>query len=265
MARKTKYNFYKMIKKYLIFILIWLLLPYSVEGAEKNIETDLNTDGKIDKISLLYRKNIGDDFLYEKIVSTSILLINGISQEVNNLTYDLKIVDIDKKDKYHEVMIVYTLYSGGSGHDIYKFDGKTIKKIGSFPAWLEFTGYNIMYADFNQEFWSKRERYVFNVKKNVFVHTPQELYYLGKKNVLINKDFPVYLNRSNLNSLIKLKAGSYITLLAVDYSEKSCKNKSGKINDWGCEWYLIKSSSGLLGWVRRYNLREHLKLSVPPG
>ena len=76
----------------------------------------------------------------------------------------------------------------------------------------------------------------------------QELYHVGAE-ATVRESFPIYHSRNHSGIVARVQPGSKVLLLACDPSPE-CKTPKGEVDDYYCDWYLIRSVTGLTGWAR---------------
>jgi len=158
----------------------------------------------------------------------------------------MDIIDIDKTDKYKEVMIYMS-----SGIDscmdytyhILWYSGSSIslmwKLLSETPT---FSGNGIALVTNWLNFWNKTDKYVLDPKTKTMVHVPQAFYYVGVE-VKVNQSIPIFQTPTDKKIVANLQKDSTCLILLYDAPSGS---------------YLIKSNTGLLGWSK-----EIEKLSLP--
>ena len=224
----------KILIRFVFMIMVMgIFLIFSADKFVKSEEIDLNGDGQKEKI-LLSDFEFGHGLFKLKIGEFS------ISGKLENGRPDgFMVVDIDKNDKFKEVAVHTPGPSDDDEYLIYGFDGTSIKKMGYFYRWPTFFGNGIVHVKDWMGFWSKIDKYVLQKSPRKLKKVPQEFYYVGVE-VFVKKSFPVYRTRKGEKRVAYLKPISNILLLLCDPSSK-------KFFD---HWYLIKSSSGLIGWAK---------------
>jgi hypothetical protein len=222
----------------IFFIVLFIynsILQLYASDIVKTIEADLNGDNKPDKISLSLKVESGEFIL--RINNAS---INGsiYIESPDNLDEEigLKIVDIDKRDKYKEIEVFYN----GERYDLtayhlFTFNGNLINKlldpVSIRPA---YSGYGIVLIDkFCENFWTKKEKYILNRETRKLELVPQEFYYVGVE-ASVKEMFPIYQTRAGKDVVANLRPSSTCMILVCDPEG----------------WYLIKSVSGLVGWTK---------------
>ncbi|RKH93237.1 hypothetical protein D7Y04_41255 [Corallococcus sp. AB038B] len=211
--------------------------PASAQNSEfvKSAQVDLDGDGKPDAVSL----TAGEDGKFTLKVGGATLKGDASGNEVPGF----QVVDLDTGDKWKE-LLVQTLGELDDGHRyfVYGYDGKAVKLLGNVHALTEAKGNGIVLVDRWMAFWQKRDKYTLDRKAWKLVHVPQELYAVtaepGKEvTATVKKSFPLTQSRTGSAVLATTAQGSKVTVLAASVPAK------------GEVLYLVRSSTGLLGWV----------------
>ena len=215
-------------------------------------KVDLNGDGKKENISI---KNINplsylpseDNFVL--IVDDELITGNLAEGSPDGFV----IVDIYKGDKYKEIVVHAPGESDDDEFLLYSYDGESLKNMGKPYDWPTFYGNGIVLNDKNVDFWSMREKYVLEKKTRTLKLVPQEFYYVGIKGKT-TKSFPLYRTKKRKHIVANLKPHSEILILL-------CK-PSLEIKDYA---YLIKSTTGLVGWTTHKALWDNHVEGLPYG
>lgn len=217
-------------------IIVHVPLLYAQENSFKfKTEEDLDGDGKKEEIVLKPVSEKGDFIL--AVNSTSIFGKLG-EEAVDGFI----VVDVDQRDRYREIAVHNPGPSSDDMYCLYWYDGSTIRKMGVLSRWPTFPGNGIVLVDDWMGFWSKRDKYTLDPKTRQLVLIPQEFYYVGVEGI-VKEQFPIYRTREGNDIIANLKKESSILILAW----APTKNKKSVNSPEG--WYLIKSSTGLLGWT----------------
>ncbi|WNG58152.1 hypothetical protein F0U59_27945 [Archangium gephyra] len=221
-------------------IVLLLLALAGTASAEpvKSTSADLDGDGRPEAISVQWAD--GDaQFVLEVGGAT----IRGKTNEAE--VRGVSVVDLDGADKWKEVAVDLGLTDDDHRSIVYGFDGKALKELGSTHALTEARGNGIVLSDSWMGFWTRREKYVLDRKAWKLNPVPQEVYFVGAE-ATVKKSFPIVRSNKDKAVVANLAEGSKIQVLAA-------MPVSPKGPDY---WYLVKSSTGLLGWTRQQNLQD---------
>jgi hypothetical protein len=215
-------------------------------GAEFvwSTQEDLNGDGNIEDIMLSTNTEPGVFVLKIGTCSTK-----GKFESTLEDTDGFIIVDIDEADTYKEVAVHTPGPSDDDEYLIFWYDGKTIKEVGYVSRWPVFYGNGIVNVDAWMGFWSMREKYVLDKKLRILQRVPQEFYYVGVDAEVI-ETFPIYKTRGASHVVANLRPKSECLILVCDPSPVQ----------YGDDWYLIKSTTGLVGWTQEKTMYDKLIL-----
>jgi len=223
-----------------LLVCIIVLASSVVSSADEkrlmwNAKVDLNGDGKPETIRLVkleagrFRLSINQD------------TVEGILGDEAEGFY---IADVDKSDKYREVVVYTPGPSDDHEHVFFWFDGKRIRKMGRLMRGLKFLGNGIVLANDWMGFWIITRKYVLTKDRNL-VEVPQEFYYVGVTGKVF-KPLTLYRTRQTKQVLATLRVGSEAEIILSD----------------GKGWYLVKSENRLLGWVKEESLMKSM-LNLP--
>lgn len=216
---------------------------------------DVDGDGVPESITVTLGERTGEFILSVDGVTTV-----GIF-EVDNAD-GFAIVDIDTSDPYKEIAVHTPGPSDDDEYLIYFFNGTSIKEMARLSRWPTFSGNGIVLVDGWMGFWRIRDKYVLDKATRTLRHIPQELYYVGVE-AHAKVSFPVYRSRSGGEVIANTMPNSDFSILACDTSPR-CLNKYGDVDDYSCDWYLIKTVTGLVGWVRCETLMDYEKVGGLP-
>lgn len=211
--------------------------PAFAQSSEfvKSAQVDLDGDGKPDAVTL----TPGKDGKFTLKVGGATVQGDAAGNEVPGF----QVVDLDTGDKWKE-LLVQTLGEMDDGHRyfVYGYDGKAVKLLGAVHALTEAKGNGIVLVDRWMGFWQKRDKYTLDRKAWKLVHVPQELYavtYAPGEEVTatVKKSFPLTQGRTGSAVVATTAQGTKVKVLAASVPAK------GEVQ------YLVRSSTGLLGWV----------------
>ena len=223
-------------------------------------EADLNSDGKKEKISIKSIKPVTylpseDNFV---LMVGDELITGSLSEGYSD---GFVIVDIDKSDKYKEIAV----HTPGDSDDdeflLYAYDGKSLRKMGRLYQWPTFYGNGIVLVDQHIDFWSIREKYILDNKTRTLKLVPQKFYYVGIKGE-VTKSFPLYRTKKRKHVVANLKPKSEILILLCEPSVAKKSPNDVDIKDYS---YLVKSSTGLVGWTTHNVFWENNVEGLPQG
>lgn len=216
-------------------IALWallLLLSVTLFSEEQrlmwNAKVDLNGDGKSETIRLV-KLEWGNKF---RLHINQATVEGSLGDEVKGFY----ITDVDKNDKYREVVVYTPGPSDDHEHLLFWFDGKRIHKMGHLMRIPKYLGNGIVIVDDWMGFWIITRKYVLT-KERKLVEVPQEFYYVGVTGKVI-KPLTLYQTRQGKRVLATLRVGSKAELILSD----------------GKGWYLIKSENRLLGWAKEESI-----------
>ncbi|MBZ4417598.1 VCBS repeat-containing protein [Myxococcus sp. RHSTA-1-4] len=205
------------------------------EGPVKSASVDLNGDGKPEALSLEWDEG-KDQFVLKAGNAT----LRGKTD--GNEPAGFTVVDIDSGDKRKEVAV----HTGETDQDkqehLFAFDGKGLKALGSVPALTEARGNGIILSDSWQGFWNRRVKYVLDARAGKVTEVPQEMYAVGVE-ATVKVSFPLARSRTEKTPVATLAQGSRIQVLAAAPVGRGYL-------------FLVKSSTGLLGWADEKSLVE---------
>jgi hypothetical protein len=190
----------------------------------KAAHVDLNGDGRQESASL----QVAQD------QSSFVLRVNGavMRGRLEPPIDGFRIVDINEHDRYKEVAVHTPGPSDDDEYLIYWYDGTTLAECGRLSRWPAFTGYGIVYVHDWWGFWGKTDKYVLDEKTHRLRLVPQELHWVGVTGT-VRASVSIYETREKPAIVASLEPGSKALIVA----------NAG-------DWYLIKSSTGLLGWMK---------------
>ncbi len=224
--------------KLIILFLTLFNLSFSQNSYKFSAKDDLNSD------------KIADEIQLKSVDYATTLFVNNKSVAVEFEDADVigfKIIDIDKTDSYKEILIAGEEPGGLSRFQVYWFDGKQIYFMNELHN-PKFNGNGFVYDDTWESFWTKRDKYKLNKKTRKLLTVPQFAYYVGVKDILVKSWFTIYSDKNMTKKLATLSKNSKIEILLCD------TQNSNDENDF---IYLIKSKTGLIGWVTAEVLQKN--------
>ncbi|MCP3102553.1 hypothetical protein LZ198_27130 [Myxococcus sp. K15C18031901] len=197
---------------------------------------DVDGDGKPESLTLEWSEDAPKPYVL-KVGSAT---IQGASKEeaVSGFT----IVDLDASDRRKEIAVHTGNTDEDARTDLFSYDGKKLKALGSVPKLTEVKGNSIILSDQWKGFWNQRDKFTYDAKAGKVSEVPQELYYVGSLEAKVRQSFPITYGRADKKPVANLAVGSTIQVLAATLVTAP----GGRSRTYV---YLVKSSTGLMGWV----------------
>ena len=240
----------------LLAVLMFVSSPAAAAELVTRAAVDLDGDGRDEKIELVAPPEGSD---------APFTLTAGDARLKEKISFDeglgFRVVDIAASDKQKELLIV-----GPSSSDFYtllfvRYAKGNLQVIGRLAGQMphgepEISGAGFVLTDVWQGFWRKREKLVPDAK-GTLAPLAQELYDMNVT-AKVKTMFPIAASRAKGAAILaRLKPGSEITLVAYDASP-ACKPGDRVYEP--CDLILVRSSSGLLGWVTIEVLDQNVEL-----
>jgi hypothetical protein len=222
-------------------ITAFLLFAAPLAHADEPVTStsaDLDGDGKPEALSLQWKE--GDAQFVLKAGSAT---IRGKADDTE--VRGVFVVDIDSGDKWKELCVHLGLTDDDAHCLVYGFDGKALKELGDVHALTEVKGNGFVLSDTWTGFWNRREKYALDRKAWKLELVPQELYFVGAE-ATVKQSFPLARSRTDKSVVANVAQGSKIQVLAASPVDPKTQDS----------WYLVKSATGLLGWVSTKDLSE---------
>ncbi|XXF75675.1 hypothetical protein P2318_21750 [Myxococcaceae bacterium GXIMD 01537] len=217
-----------------------LCAPAAIAQAPaRPLSADLDGDGKPETVSVQWKE--GDSQFVLKVGGAT---VRGDAKDTE--LGEVTVVDLDSGDKRKEVAVSTGLSDYDHRVHLFAYDGKGLKALGTLPALTEARGNGIVLSDTWQGFWNQRDKYVLDAKAGKLTMVPQELYAVGHE-ATVKDSFPLARGRTDKAPLAQLAKGSRITILAATPVGPGTPERL----------YLVKSSTGLLGWATPDDLGKH--------
>jgi hypothetical protein len=214
---------------------------------------DLNGDGRPENIRLTSQAAT------DKLPLRYTLTINGVAvsgafKDLPDEVPGFKVVQIDGGSKRREIMVVGLGPNDFHETAFYRWDGKKAAFLGIVPTVPEIKGNGAVYARIWMGFWSRIEKFVMDAKTGRLAPVPQPFYYVGLK-PKVRTTFAIRrAPAAAAPSVASVAPGSVIEILLYQPPPQAVgKMGYSEENDW----YLIRSETGLCGWVQMKRLRDH--------
>lgn len=211
--------------------------------AVKATQIDLDGDGRLETIKLtLFRKVVGNAYGYSNKYR---LTVNGQHifdhMDTGNI-YGFYIADINRADRYKEIVVHGLVYPDFNGGRIYAFIGRKLHRVSTHVGvWETFQGDGTVRALSHQGFWAASLIYKLN-NKHKLVFVPQPFYEVGIKSK-VHKPLPLHPHPHSKKISAVLPVGRKVAIVKSDLKG----------------WYLIRSAGGSQGWVQEQGVLAHLR------
>jgi len=214
--------------------------PSPPDKPLQRAEVDLNGDGKSEKITFAVNPKE-----LKFVITVAGSSQTGEYEEEDDPPKGFTIIDLDKNDKYKEIVVKCPGPSDADVYYIFAYDGQSLNKIGQFPRYVQFPGDGIVRVQDWAGFWVIHDKYILDRPTHTLKKVPQEFYYVGVP-AAVKKTFCVYATRNDKTVVAYLRPKSrVIILLCAPFRERP-------------EWYILKTETGLIGWVKKEIFQEHL-------
>ena len=225
----------------LLFPLLLLIASPARADVSRSLTVDLDGDGRTEKVSLLVK----DGGQYT--LSVDAASVHGLFEGYEDpRKVELELADVDRADNLQQVKLSYissidSLLSDAEHY--YWYEKGRLTKILEVPTQVEsavLLGNGIVHITRSATFWRKRDKYLFNKSLLKLETVEQPFYYVGVEGKT-EASFPVFLERkASAEKVASLRSNSEIQVLVSD----------------GRGWYLVKTSTDLVGWAREADLEK---------
>ena len=197
---------------------------------------DFNGDKKNDNLAVQFTKDY-DYTGYKLTVGSKSITVK------NDYFYSAKVeqLDINKKDKFKEVVISVSSDNDYQYMYIYRYDGKNLRQIGKLPGGRVHNSGNVSFVgdgtiktydrlDILGTF-NYQPRYKIDEKKQSLVMIKEKSYLvLDKQQATVIKPFKAYSSITSKTPTITLQKGDKITRIGTDAKQWiQCKTQKGKV------------------------------------
>jgi hypothetical protein len=225
-------------------MLLLLLLPVLPVAAapSQRLEEDLDGDGRKETLTLealaegRYRLSVG---------RASATLDTG-GQETS-----MEVLDVDTSDRFREVVVTWGDVDPIRRIRFYRFEDGALHVLGEVGAHAEVRGNGIVLEKTWQDFWSRTEKYVLDARARQLRRVPQELYAVGV-DAQVRTSFPLLRSRTSREVVANVAPDTQVRIVAAEGEARSERER----------WYLVQTSTGLMGWARVETLRAHTVLPL---
>jgi len=233
------------------------------------LNADLNVDGSEEtiKLSIIWQRDKSGSWIsgYSLTIDDSKI---QKTLDIAALMIVIKLVDIDKYDKFREIVVAVNTDPEGMEYYIHKFDKGNIYEIGPILNFFfedpeTFPGNGKIYANNWMGFWKIYETYTYNSDKNTLIgDNTTGIYDVNfpkgiKVDITVTQPFKLHKDKDdNAEFTASLNKGMKINILKA-YITAKCKDAID--NDFSlCHWYYIESDSGN-GWVRLKDFKDNVE------
>lgn len=196
---------------------------------------DLDGDGQPETISFVRAENPHEAAWSDTPDFT--LAVNGITVS-GDLPFaeGLVVVDLDTTDASREVAVFTHGPGSRDTYLLYSYDSSALREIGQVSGYPKFPGDGRIVATDWQDFWFRRKVYVVTVSGHI-EQAYQKLYSVNAP-ATAKVTVPLYVDKGAEEVVWTLQPGDEVTVLLADID-----------GDPPEAWYLLKTGSGILGWV----------------
>jgi hypothetical protein len=222
--------------------------------GDTSIYADINPDRKREMISVSFpRLKAGGIYDYVLIIDND--TTRGVFENMDDALVCL--IDIDQSDDYQEVVLMAIGPSDMTDYKIFRYSGGKIIKIGDVNGFfgINTEGDGILKANEWMGFWMREQLYKLDNELMVLLFIPKDICSLDV-DATVTQSFEILSERIDGAGVVKnLKPGTKIKLIEADTSPR-CYNNMGYLDDYNCDWYLIKTDNGTEGWARLETFRD---------
>ncbi|MBN2494150.1 MAG: hypothetical protein JXR96_06135 [Deltaproteobacteria bacterium] len=225
-----------------------VLLVGSAARAEKveTLKADLDGDGAQEAVRL----QLQDDGEY--LLTVGEIAAKGLFEGFEDpVKVALEAVDIDRQDRLTQLRISYVsgIDSSMSNQDhYYWFTGRKLERILAVKTQTEsvkLLGNGIIHLRTPRRFWDEVSKLVFDPRRLDFRKVEQPFCYVGRKGH-VKASFTIMIQaKKRAPEVARVKPDSEIDVLL---------SKGG--------WYLVKTSSDLVGWARQEDIDEVFQAEI---
>lgn len=192
---------------------------------------DLDGDGVKERITLRILSDSND---FELRIGDA-----TVRGRLNRWIDGFQVIDLDTRDRVKEVAVHTPGLSDDDEYRLYCYDGKAVREVGYLTRWPKFAGQGIVYVRDWKGFWDQTDQHVLDAQTHTLRLTPQEFHYVGVT-ATVSKSVPILETREGKDIVAQLAPGGKAVILL----------NAGK-------WYLVKSATGMLGWIEEEAVRAN--------
>ncbi len=225
------------------------LLASSQLQFTKTGEVDLDGDGKKESISFTEKE--GESYTL-KVGSAA------ITQKNSDMLAGFAVVDFDKNDRMQELLVDAPADADDfHNYAVFRYQKGKLSLLGAFagaiPSEPAIPGNGSVRFDLWMGFFKTTDK--LELKGNALVRVEQAFMYVGVNGK--PKGSPKMFRTPDKNGVVAtLTAGQPIDIIGYLPSRTACKRKEDNAAFKSCDAFLVKSSSGLVGWITFEDLDE---------
>lgn len=209
---------------------------WSRDKMTTQASVDLDGDGKADKIKLETFARSEDGIAKYRLSVNGAILQNRISVmgEDSPLFF---IADINRKDRYKEIVVQTEGNNGDADGTIYWYDGRKIQRVATLDRWNQtYSGAGVVTVGYwYQSFWTQNRMFKLD-RNHRLIEVPQKYHPVNKKGTVTQK-LALRKQLRKAGNAATLPVGTKITVVKSDV-----KNED--------DWYFVKAANGKSGWIR---------------
>jgi len=237
-----------------VFLLIIFTITVSAQTKKKpvmhtKLTIDLNADGKKDVISV---KKIKDSTDHTHILHINDQKFKFHAEDEGEPIKGFEIKDLDKSDKFKEIVVQYVNNYDNFRYKFFRYDGKKIHYMGyAYSLWMQMPILHKkgrVISKNHMGFWTLNELYKINQKTHKLEVVPQDLYYVGISYEM-TCERPIYAKKGSSVVIDTLYPKTNAQILLFD-SDLNPAQKKDEDDSHYPGWYLISTENGVLGWLR---------------
>lgn len=217
---------------------------WSRDKATTQASVDLDGDGNLDKIKLEKIDSRDSEKIGYKL-SINGAVAYGSTFDDGYQKPEFFIADINREDRFKEIVITFEGNSGAADGTIYWYDGRKIQRVYKIDTqFLTFKGNGTVAVGYWNSFWTRNHIFKLN-KAHRLTEVPQKYYLVNIKGT-VSQALPLRKQPDKAGNVATLPAGTKVTV--VKANSKSDEN----------QWYLVRANNGKTGWMRGNEMSEHI-------
>lgn len=222
----------------------WAESAWDTNKAVMQVAVDINGDGLPEKIRLtpLGERDKSGRWFFGGAFRLS---VNG--QTIFDRLQDAETIrgfylaDIDRTDRYKEIVIHAFVPSDYFSSMVYRYDGQKLRRVGRLAGeWAVFRGNGTVLESHWRDFWRFKLKYVLR-SNHTLALVPRKFYPVRIAGTVV-KPLPLYARRGGETVVASLPVGRKVKIVKSDLKG----------------WYLIQSVKGSRGWAQEDEVSSDL-------